>query len=320
MTRTFKLNHTIAENVNSKPKDVLSAKRYLYDMGFYEPPQWGLTEFPDRALIDAIRDFQRANGLRVDGVMKPGGESEETIQQIHARARQLQGMGRHGDTILAHISPAEARILKAKGGAGTTNPVTGLLEFYDADKKQGSYIWRTVGDGKVRSSHAERDGETFSWGHPPEGGHPGEAYNCRCRAEERSCTTQRLKLDEIVKELTPLDNELRDLKNRRIPNLEIKIEQNEADIDELETAASILAMGRVLDFVPHPLAKAVQIAAQITAVMVAIKLREIRAELKENKARLEKHKEELPVLERKVESLKNRKKITQQAYDECMRK
>jgi len=60
VTRTFKLNHTIAENVNAKPKDVLSAKRYLYDMGYYEPPQWGITEFPDRALIDAIRNFQRA--------------------------------------------------------------------------------------------------------------------------------------------------------------------------------------------------------------------------------------------------------------------
>ena len=38
--------------------------------------------------------------------------------------------GRHGDTILAHITPEEARMLKAHGGSGTINPVTGLPEFF----------------------------------------------------------------------------------------------------------------------------------------------------------------------------------------------
>lgn len=45
------------------------------------------------------------------------------------------------------------------------------------------YIWRTRRDGKVRSSHAEREGQVFSWEDPPEGGHPGEDYGCRCTAE-----------------------------------------------------------------------------------------------------------------------------------------
>ena len=45
------------------------------------------------------------------------------------------------------------------------------------------YIWRTVGDDRVRSKHAEREGEIFNWHVPPEGGHPGEDYNCRCWAE-----------------------------------------------------------------------------------------------------------------------------------------
>lgn len=45
------------------------------------------------------------------------------------------------------------------------------------------YIWRTRGDNKVRSRHAERDGQVFSWDNPPPGGHPGEDYNCRCTAE-----------------------------------------------------------------------------------------------------------------------------------------
>jgi len=45
------------------------------------------------------------------------------------------------------------------------------------------YIWRTRRDGKVRSAHAERDGQVFSWENPPEGGHPGVDFNCRCTAE-----------------------------------------------------------------------------------------------------------------------------------------
>lgn len=45
------------------------------------------------------------------------------------------------------------------------------------------YIWRTVGDKDVRDSHALRAGRQFSWDNPPEGGHPGEDYGCRCWAE-----------------------------------------------------------------------------------------------------------------------------------------
>lgn len=41
----------------------------------------------------------------------------------------IRSMGRGGDTILAHINPEEARLLKARGGSGTINPNTGLPEF-----------------------------------------------------------------------------------------------------------------------------------------------------------------------------------------------
>jgi hypothetical protein len=41
----------------------------------------------------------------------------------------LQSQGRGRDTVLAHITPQEAALLKARGGAGTANPVTGLPEF-----------------------------------------------------------------------------------------------------------------------------------------------------------------------------------------------
>ena len=42
----------------------------------------------------------------------------------------LAQYGRHGDTMLAHITPEEAALLKSRGGSGTINPVTGLPEFF----------------------------------------------------------------------------------------------------------------------------------------------------------------------------------------------
>lgn len=48
-----------------------------------------------------------------------------------ALAQLLQKKGRGKDTILAHITPSEARKLKKDGGAGTINPDTGLPEFED---------------------------------------------------------------------------------------------------------------------------------------------------------------------------------------------
>jgi len=46
-------------------------------------------------------------------------------------ARQLQEHGRNGDTMLAHINPQEAQMLRQAGGSGSINPVTGLPEFFD---------------------------------------------------------------------------------------------------------------------------------------------------------------------------------------------
>lgn len=50
---------------------------------------------------------------------------------LKALAEMLRMQGRGQDTILAHITPQEAALLKARGGAGTMNPATGLPEFED---------------------------------------------------------------------------------------------------------------------------------------------------------------------------------------------
>jgi len=48
---------------------------------------------------------------------------------LSSLAKILQSKGRGKDTVLAHITPKEAALLKARGGRGSRNPDTGLLEY-----------------------------------------------------------------------------------------------------------------------------------------------------------------------------------------------
>jgi hypothetical protein len=51
---------------------------------------------------------------------------------VAALAQIVRSKGRGRDTILAHITPREAKKLKREGGSGTVNPDTGLPEFEDS--------------------------------------------------------------------------------------------------------------------------------------------------------------------------------------------
>lgn len=51
------------------------------------------------------------------------------MDKLQKTVEYLRSQGRGGDTILAHINPMEAEMLKAMGGSGTINPNTGLPEF-----------------------------------------------------------------------------------------------------------------------------------------------------------------------------------------------
>jgi hypothetical protein len=62
------------------------------------------------------------------------GMQERTKQKGYARGG-LAAMGRHGDTMLAHINPREAEMLQRMGGSGTINPRTGLPEYKFSLKK-----------------------------------------------------------------------------------------------------------------------------------------------------------------------------------------
>lgn len=59
-------------------------------------------------------------------------------------AKQIAAQGRGGDTMLAHINPREAEVLRRMGGSGTINPNTGLHEFKGGVFKAIGKVFKSV--------------------------------------------------------------------------------------------------------------------------------------------------------------------------------
>jgi len=72
---------TLAANASTHPLDVVKMKSALGALGHYAAPDWGVSQFPDAALFDAIKRFQKSQGLKTDGAIKPGGETEAALSQ-----------------------------------------------------------------------------------------------------------------------------------------------------------------------------------------------------------------------------------------------
>lgn len=78
-------------------------------------------------------------------------------------------------------------VTKRRGDLIARDQVASLNGNIDQQRQKNlgvsEYIWRTVGDERVRDEHAGREGKKFKWSNPPFDGHPGEPINCRCVAE-----------------------------------------------------------------------------------------------------------------------------------------
>lgn len=84
------------------------------------------------------------------------------------------------------VNKSKAKLL-ARDQIGKLN--ANITKHQQTDAGVRKYVWRTVGDSRVRKSHRELDGKTFFWSQPPvvdkrtgRRCHPGEDYQCRCIA------------------------------------------------------------------------------------------------------------------------------------------
>lgn len=105
---------------------------------------------PDEILPEQFdAHFFSALNMAVDQMIAaPSGEqafAKGGIAELTPVSKAISSYGRNGDTMLAHITPAEARMLRRKGGSGTINPKTGLPEFFNLFKEIGN-AFKAVGN------------------------------------------------------------------------------------------------------------------------------------------------------------------------------
>lgn len=128
----------VLEYMSQHPEEYGRLRQSLIDRELMDPddlPEQYDAEFLGAAIM-VLNEAQLARAENAQAVTEMAPEVEGLGPLPMAEggladmARLLASKGRNGDTMLAHITPAEARLLKNRGGAGTFNPYTGLPEFF----------------------------------------------------------------------------------------------------------------------------------------------------------------------------------------------
>ncbi|MEQ8667054.1 MAG: peptidoglycan-binding domain-containing protein [Rhodospirillales bacterium] len=105
----LRLKNPIGKPYNMGPEDTLAAKRILASLGHMEVPDYGIDEYQDQPMIDAVKSFQRNSGLREDGIMKPGDETEAglnaAIRAMNEETRTALGRGNGSNEIRGSGQP-----------------------------------------------------------------------------------------------------------------------------------------------------------------------------------------------------------------------
>ena len=118
--------NTMVDEVLANPNEYPVIRQKYLDMGVDEEI---LPEAFDAGLFAALNiALDELRGP--ENMLPPQGFAKGGIASLNPMAREMAEAGRYGDTMLAHISPVEAQILRRYGGSGTINPMTGMPEFF----------------------------------------------------------------------------------------------------------------------------------------------------------------------------------------------
>ncbi len=120
---------------------------------------------PDTVPVISAGDLRDVTEVKDDTLEEWDARLERIFAEYHTHPQRLRPLR----------SAMEERLLRAFSGA--------INQLRQEELGVEFYIWRSQDDAKVRDLHAGYDDRVFRWDSPPEGGHPGEAYNCRCYAE-----------------------------------------------------------------------------------------------------------------------------------------
>lgn len=129
-----------------------------------------------RMLLNALTPPDTVPSVTESDLRDVSDAKAEAVDVWDARlARIFSQYQNHQQRLRPLRTEMEERLLRAFAGL--------INQLRQEDLRVEQYIWRSQDDAKVRDGHAAYDDRVFRWDNPPEGGHPGEAHNCRCYAE-----------------------------------------------------------------------------------------------------------------------------------------
>lgn len=190
------LKSPIGTNYRVDPNDRMDTKRALSDLGYYDvPAHRGIDDWTDGATFDGIKRFQQDNSLKVDGFMRPGGPTEQTMnvqlaanevpeQKANTQAASKGTGGAIGDFVRNYNDMRDANTIGAdkyfhckanceatqRGGLGeaTATGMSNLREWLDMNVK---------GDPKWAS---DQDQEANRFGREAAKKWPGQSCGTSC--------------------------------------------------------------------------------------------------------------------------------------------
>jgi SPP1 gp7 family putative phage head morphogenesis protein len=138
--------------------------------------------FSDSKLEARVEAWVEANVARITDI------TDEMSRRVERVIIAAVGAGAAAEALLGERLDKEFGFGERRAELIAQDQLGSLYGQFNRDRQRSvgvrSYIWRTMGDDRVRDEHEAIEGEEFTWdeGHPVEG-HPGEPIACRCTAE-----------------------------------------------------------------------------------------------------------------------------------------
>lgn len=153
---------------------------FVLPLGPVRAPEVKFSVVPDRLLDSIIDDALAAGVARLNGFLPEDLSIDITSVDLTAIRDQMRtSVAGRLNEVGVPVNPNDPVI-----NAILARYTEALNGHFQRDALQlETYIWRSQDDARVRPAHAENDDRVFAWANPPAGGHPGEAWNCRCMAE-----------------------------------------------------------------------------------------------------------------------------------------
>jgi len=93
----FQINQPISADRRVQPEDILRTKQALNRLGYYKS-QYGLDGgWVDNDMFSGIRQLQKDNGLKVDGIINPDGATQIKINQLLTHSETANDNERHSN-------------------------------------------------------------------------------------------------------------------------------------------------------------------------------------------------------------------------------